>query len=157
MPSAPPGSSVTAPLLLPPPGVPGGAPESTRPLDAAERRSMSAAAGVMALGPVMMVSGCLRATDGENEKANEFALSGMTAPISLTQMPPPSGTSTLRVVGLIPDLRRHTGEAVEIVGTVVEEMPSESSATLEMKSIRKLAEGCRPSASIPSLQTSRLR
>jgi hypothetical protein len=119
----------------------------------AERRAIAMAAGVTALGPAILVNGCLRAVDDEDaEDANEFILEHARSARSLTLDPAPEGISTFRVVGLVPDLRRHAGHDVEVIGTVVEETPVVSSATLEAKSITTRAERCgqQASASAPA-------
>jgi hypothetical protein len=90
-----------------------------------------------------MVNGCLRAVDDKNaEKANDFVLENAHSARSLTLGAPPAAVTAFKVVGLVPDLRRHAGDDVEIIGTVVEDMPVGPSATLEVKSIYTRTEGC---------------
>jgi len=117
------------------------APQSGAPPVAAEEPVAPAAAG-----PAIMVTGCLQATDGKGKNdAETFALAATEPPTSLSEQPAPAGVEQYRLVGLLPDLRRHVGHQVEIIGAILDRVPPDSSrkdVTLETHSVLATAETC---------------
>jgi hypothetical protein len=88
-------------------------------------------AGIAALGPVIVVSGCLRAKDvgAQNET---FTLEATTPAEALTDAQPPQGVNAYRLLGIAPDLKRHVGERVEVIGLIREAAPTDGSAPLAL-------------------------
>jgi len=93
-------------------------------------------AGITALGPVIVVSGCLRGKDlgGENET---FTLEATAPAEALTDAQPPQGVNVYRLLGIVPDLRRHVGERVDVIGLIREAAATDGSTplALDVKSV----------------------
>jgi hypothetical protein len=88
-------------------------------------------AGIRELGPVITVSGCLRGTDLGHEN-EAFTLDATTPAEALTDAQPPQGVNAYRLLGIVPDLRRHVGERVEVIGLIREAAATDGSAPLAL-------------------------
>lgn len=88
------------------------------------------------MGPVITVSGCLRGKDlgAQNES---FTLEATAPAEALTDAQPPQGVNAYRLLGIAPDLKRHVGERVEVIGLIQEAAATGGSAplALDVKSV----------------------
>ncbi len=93
-------------------------------------------ADIRALGPVISVSGCLRGT-GLGHENETFTLESAAPAEALTDAQPPQGVNAYRLLGIAPDLKRHVGERVEVIGLIQDAAATDGSAplALDVKSV----------------------
>jgi hypothetical protein len=97
----------------------------------------------MTMGPAIIVSGCVRATElGHDDEA--FDLEGAGPAQSLGEAAAPQGVNGYRLSGSAADLKRHAGQRVEVIGVVQSATSAGESTTLTLdaKSLRTTDDKC---------------
>jgi hypothetical protein len=98
--------------------------------------------GITAMGPAVIVSGCVAMTERDDD--DSFALHDAGAAAALSEQPAPQGVSDYVLRGIEPDLRRHAGHRVEIIGVIQEPAAAGAASplTIDVKSVRTTDDSC---------------
>jgi hypothetical protein len=99
--------------------------------------------GVTAMGPAIVVSGCVQAVNRKGDD-DAFDLQGAGAALAISNQASPQGVGTYHLMGSLPDIKRHVGQRVEVIGLVEEGSSPDSSTplTLNAKSVRATDDKC---------------